>query len=273
MVNTWKKSTKSTFEEELKKVIRESIISMKEQRLFRYELINVNNQNEVNNENVLSLKDDSNYLAENENWYKSPDLKAILVLLDIIDICNSDSNEKLPALFFSSFNEDEEHIFPQTPIEKVNPSEYEKQTKKLKKYVEIVNYYLKENNDSPIVLDEDDIHWSDDNWREEQRIKYNNLILKYVPINSLGNMALLNESVNKSYGNNFFTEKRIDIMKAYRVGGYIRPHVMDAFNKQYLERTDLDDDFSRMQSWTKEDILARREYIVKVICKFLNIQI
>ena len=62
-------------------------------------------------------------------------------------------------------------------------------------------------------------------------------------------------------------------MKAYRVGGYIRPHVMDAFNKQFLERTDLDDDFSRMKCWEKDDILARREYMVKAICDFLNIQL
>lgn len=275
MVDTWKNSTRKSFEGKLKKVIREWIISMKDQRLFSEELIKIDNsdENKHENEEVHSLAEDSEKLANIENWYGSPYLKPVLVLLDIIDICQSDSNEKLPPLYFTSFREDEEHIFPQTPIEKVNQSEYNHQTKKLKKYIEIVNSCSGKNGEDPIVLDETNIHWDDQNWREEQRNKYNNIIIKYVPINSLGNMALLDESVNRGYGNDFFTEKRIDVMKAYRVGGYIRPHVMDAFNKQFLKRSDLDDDFSRMRSWTKDDILAHRVFMVKAICEFLNIQL
>lgn len=274
MVDMWKKSTRKSFEVELKKVIREWILSMKDQRLFSEGLLENDNPNEnqLENEEALSLAEDSKKLADGENWYGSPYLKPVLVLLDIIDICQSDSNEKLPPLYFTSFHEDEEHIFPQTPIEKVNQSEYSNQTKKLKKYIDIVNSCILENGGTPVEFDETDTHWENQEWREEQRNKYNNIIVKYVPINSLGNMALLNESVNRGYGNDFFTEKRIDVMKAYRIGGYIRPHVMDAFNKQFLERSDLDEDFSRMQSWTREDIHARREFMVKAICEFLNIQ-
>lgn len=275
MVNTWKKSTKKTFEEELKKTIQKWIESMEDQRLFSKELSYTGNLNEcqVDNKAILSLAEDSENLANTENWYGSPYLKPVLVLSDIIAICQSESSEKLPPQFFSAFNEDEEHIFPQTPIERINQSEYTHQTNKLKKYVSIVNDYIRKAGESPVVFNENDTHWDDENWREEQRAHFNEIILKYMPVNSLGNMALLNESVNRGYGNDFFTEKRIDVMKAYRVGGYIRPHVMDAFNKQFLERSDLDDDFSRMKCWEKEDILARREYMVKAICDFLKIQL
>lgn len=270
MVDTWKKSTRKTFEEKLKEVIREWIESMEDQRLYSKELLNSNTPNE--DRIRLSLAEDSEKLANTENWYGSSFLEPILVLSDIIVICQSESKEKLPPLFFTAFKEDEEHIFPQTPIEKINQSEYSSQTNKLKKYIAIVNNYIKKANETPIEFEENETHWDDEKWREEQRTRYNEIILKYIPINSLGNMALLNESVNRGYGNDFFTEKRIDVMKAYREGGYIRPHVMDAFNKQFLDRSDLDDDFSRMKCWEKEDILARREYMVKTICDFLNIQ-
>lgn len=275
MVKTWKESTRKTFEEKLKNVIREWIESMVDQRLYSKELSikNNTNDNRISDNTPLLLAEDSEKLANTENWYGSPYLEPILVLSDIITICQSESKEKLPPLFFAAFKEDEEHIFPQTPIEKINQSEYTHQTKKLKKYITIVNHYIQKANEIPIEFNENDTHWDDEKWREEQRTRYNEIILKYIPINSLGNMALLNESVNRSYGNDFFTEKRIDVMKAYRVGGYIRPHVMDAFNKQFLERIDLDDDFSRMKYWEKDDILARREYMVKAICDFLNIQL
>lgn len=270
MVDTWKKSTRKTFEEKLKEVIRAWIESMEDQRLYSKELLNSNTPNE--DRIKLSLAEDSEKLANTENWYGSSFLEPILVLSDIIVICQSESKEKLPPLFFTAFKEDEEHIFPQTPIEKINQSEYSSQTNKLKKYIAIINNYIKKANETPIEFEENDTHWDDEKWREEQRTRYNEIILKYIPINSLGNMALLNESVNRGYGNDFFTEKRIDVMKAYREGGYIRPHVMDAFNKQFLDRSDLNDDFSRMKCWEKEDILARREYMVKTICDFLNIQ-
>lgn len=278
MVVKWKDCTRKSFENYLKKIISDWILSMTDQRLFSEDLLKKDGQKENNegnedNDKIISLAEDSRNLGNEENWYGSPYLKGVLILVDIIDVCKSDSNEKLPPLYFTSFHEDEEHIFPQTPIEKISQSRYANQTKKLKKYIEIVNKELKDNGEAAVVFDETNIHWDDEKWREELRNKYNDLIIKYVPINSLGNMALLNESVNRGYGNDFFTEKRIDVMKAYRLGGYIRPHVMDAFNKQFLERKDIDDDFSRMQSWKKEDILARREYMVKTICNFLNIQL
>lgn len=274
IVGKWKECTRKSFEDYLKKIISDWIISMTDQRLFSEELLKTEGQTKNNgdNERTLTLAEDNQNLGIGENWYGSPNLKGVLILVDIIDICRSDSNEKLPPLYFSSFHEDEEHIFPQTPIEKTSKSDHTKQTIKLDKYFNMINKYIKEEGEHPIIFDETKVNWNDENWREELRTKYNNIIKKYVPINSLGNMALLYESVNRGYGNDFFTEKRIDVMKAYREGGYIRPHVMDAFNKQFLERSDLDDDFSRMKCWEKKDILARREYMVKTICDFLNIQ-
>ena len=92
----------------------------------------------------------------------------------------------------------------------------------------------------------------------------NDKIEKVIPVNSLGNMCVLHESVNRGYGNDFFLEKRIDIMRKSQDGYFIRPHVYDAFNKIFLERHDESIDMKMMNRWDKSDILARREYIISV---------
>ena len=81
-------------------------------------------------------------------------------------------------------------------------------------------------------------------------------------------MCVLHESVNRGYGNDFFLEKRIDIMRKSQQGFFIRPHVYDAFNKIYIERQDDSINMSMMTIWDKSDILARRKYIINQISNF-----
>jgi hypothetical protein len=83
-------------------------------------------------------------------------------------------------------------------------------------------------------------------------------------------MCVLHESVNRGYGNDFFLEKRIDIMRKSQQGFFIRPHVYDAFNKIYIERQDDSINMSMMTIWDKSDILSRRKYIINQISNFLN---
>ena len=90
-----------------------------------------------------------------------------------------------------------------------------------------------------------------------------------VPINSLGNVCLLQDSVNRSYGNDFFAKKHFDIMQKSSKGEYIRPHVIDAFAKNMATQNQRED-YTYMQKWTKEDIFARRNYIVQQIIDFLK---
>ena len=210
-------------------------------------------------------KEENEKTAFSENWY---DKKLVMVstLLDIISILSSNS-AYLPARHFKVYKEDLEHIFPQTPVgDRIKDKV--KQTQILKEYLEIINQSLSE--EEKIYIDDCDINWDDQNWKEGIKSRINDKIKKVIPVNSLGNMCVLHESVNRGYGNDFFLEKRIDIMRKSQDGYFIRPHVYDAFNKIFLERHDESIDMKMMNRWDKSDILARREYIIKRISDFLN---
>ena len=210
-------------------------------------------------------KEENEKTAFSENWY---DKKLVMVstLLDIISILSSNS-AYLPARHFKVYKEDLEHIFPQTPVgDRIKDKV--KQTQILKEYLEIINQSLSE--EEKIYIDDCDINWDDQNWKDSIKSRINDKIKKVIPVNSLGNMCVLHESVNRGYGNDFFLEKRIDIMRKSQDGYFIRPHVYDAFNKIFLERHDESIDMKMMNRWDKSDILARREYIIKQISNFLN---
>ena len=210
-------------------------------------------------------KEENEKAAFSENWY---DKKLVMVstLLDIISILSSNS-AYLPARHFKVYKEDLEHIFPQTPVgDRIKDKV--KQTQILKEYLEIINQSLSE--EEKIYIDDCDINWDDQNWKDSIKSRINDKIKKVIPVNSLGNMCVLHESVNRGYGNDFFLEKRIDIMRKSQDGYFIRPHVYDAFNKIFLERHDESIDMKMMNRWDKSDILARREYIIKQISNFLN---
>lgn len=210
-------------------------------------------------------KEENEKTAFSENWY---DKKLVMVstLLDIISILSSNS-AYLPARHFKVYKEDLEHIFPQTPVgDRIKDKV--KQTQILKEYLEIINQSLSE--EEKIYIDDCDINWDDQNWKDSIKSRINDKIKKVIPVNSLGNMCVLHESVNRGYGNDFFLEKRIDIMRKSQDGYFIRPHVYDAFNKIFLERHDESIDMKMVNRWDKSDILARREYIIKRISNFLN---
>ena len=209
---------------------------------------------------------DNETTAFQEMWYDNK-LVNVSTLLDIINILSSKSNTKLPAKYFKAHKEDLEHIFPQTPIgDKIKDKE--KQSQILIQYVEIINQSISD--EERINLTKDDIDWDNQEWKEEIKATIKDKIVKIIPINSLGNMCVLHESVNRGYGNDFFLEKRIDIMRKSQQGFFIRPHVYDAFNKIYIERQDDSINMSMMTIWDKSDILARRKYIINQISNFLN---
>ncbi len=209
---------------------------------------------------------DNETTAFQEMWYDNK-LVNVSTLLDIISILSSKSNTKLPAKYFKAHKEDLEHIFPQTPIgDRIKDKE--KQSQILIQYVGIINQSISD--DERINLTKDDIDWDNQEWKEEIKAIIKDKIGKIIPINSLGNMCVLHESVNRGYGNDFFLEKRIDIMRKSQQGFFIRPHVYDAFNKIYIERQDDSINMSMMTIWDKSDILGRRKYIINQISNFLN---
>lgn len=243
-----------------KKLYRKDFIRFLKKRIASTEVFNdLINQTE-------RCKEENEKNAFLENWYDNK-LITVSVLLDIISILSS-NNTCLPARHFKAYKEDLEHIFPQTPVGDRIKDKI-KQTQILKEYIDIINQSLSE--EEKININDCDIDWENQNWKDDIKFRINNRIEKVIPVNSLGNMCVLHESVNRGYGNDFFLEKRIDIMRKSQEGFFIRPHVYDAFNKIFLERHDESIDMKMMNRWDRSDILARREYIIKRISNFLNI--
>lgn len=242
-----------------KKLYRKDFIRFLKRRIASTEVFNdLINQSE-------RCKEENEKIAYSENWYDNK-LVTVSTLLDIISILSSNS-AYLPARHFKVYKEDLEHIFPQTPVgDRIKDKV--KQTQILKEYLEIINQSLSE--EEKIYIDDCDINWDDQNWKDSIKSRINDKIKKVIPVNSLGNMCVLHESVNRGYGNDFFLEKRIDIMRKSQESFFIRPHVYDAFNKIFLKRHDESIDMEMMNRWDKSDILARREYIIKRISNFLN---
>lgn len=242
-----------------KKLYRKDFIRFLKKRIASTEVFNdLINQTE-------RCKEENEKTAFLENWYDNK-LITVSVLLDIISILSSNST-CLPARHFKAYKEDLEHIFPQTPVgERIKDKI--KQTQILKEYIDIINQSLSE--EEKININDCDIDWENQNWKDDIKFRINNRIEKVIPVNSLGNMCVLHESVNRGYGNDFFLEKRIDIMRKSQEGFFIRPHVYDAFNKIFLERHDESIYMKMMNRWDRSDILARREYIIKRISNFLN---
>ena len=242
-----------------KKLYRKDFIRFLKKRIASTEVFNdLINQTE-------RCKEENEKTAFLENWYDNK-LITVSVLLDIISILSSNST-CLPARHSKAYKEDLEHIFPQTPVGDRIKDKI-KQTQILKEYIDIINQSLSE--EEKININDCDIDWENQNWKDDIKFRINNRIEKVIPVNSLGNMCVLHESVNRGYGNDFFLEKRIDIMRKSQEGFFIRPHVYDAFNKIFLERHDESIDMKMMNRWDRSDILARREYIIKRISNFLN---
>lgn len=229
---------------------------------------------EIRNNDVIKVairegKDDE--LNYNENWYDGDeeDMSFVMVLLDIISIINSQKSKfpiaNIDALHFTPQKEDKEHIFPQTPLSQTFT------IKTLKAYVDVAfecKYKIRQSKE--IIMEMIDHFQNIILGNERFREYFNNKMTREViPVNSLGNVCLLQDRVNRSYGNDFFTQKHFDIISKSRNGEYIRPHVLDAFSKAMAterQRTD----YNYMQKWTKDDIYARRRYIVDTIKKYLE---
>ena len=119
-----------------------------------------------------------------------------------------------------------------------------------------------------IEINEKDIKWDDDDWKNQTTELINSHLMKIIPLNSIGNICLLNKSVNRSYGNDFYTDKRSDIISKSRKGYYIRPHTIAAFDKAFLDKND--DDTKDLTSWSESDILHRRKKIIQDIYDFIK---
>lgn len=246
IVNIWNKweenISRDAFIKELKNIIEKELVNS----------FNYNNKNTL--ESYLSSITNINF-----NWYgMSKETIKLLVLMDIIKILKNEEKNfvRLPAEYFSKYNEDIEHIFSKTPNNETT-------IKEAKENIENIIKLVKGNKDTDrlnkfknkIIKKEDTEKLNDIEFLEE----YKQLILSIPIINSIGNLVLLNLSVNRGYGNSEYEIKRNKIVSLYESNNkykYIRNHTWTIFTKSFYSNESKD-----LNDWTIKDIETTAKYI------------
>lgn len=242
-----------------------------------YNLWNLDGQNRKNF--LKSLKDemqkvifgkDEKYLlieqiidfdSENKtDWYTMDELEKMLVLLDVIQISKNKELPFLSPLHFKKNKEDKEHIYPCTPK---NIKELDESADGYKSIVE----YLRKTN-----LDEKLFPYTEEIWKsfaeaEKQKIllELENKIHGLTPINSIGNLVLLHLSINRGFGNDYYSDKRASVVFNMHEGEYVRQHTLNVFVKGRRNASDLN-------NWTFTDIKNNAIEISERVMNFFEIK-
>ena len=248
----WRKSeSKSKFELLLKDKIITFILDP-----YKDDIQTDNNQNQTREELLSELKND--ITNPDSNWYDNKDEKLfdILILQDILQCLSSESINRLKVEFFKNNSEDKEHILPQTP--KLNEVTNEK-----KEWVELINKLegLKEGEKEELeyLLPKEDVPLSD------EQLKNIAHAMNKIGLNSIGNIVLLNASVNRGYGNADYLDKRATILSKYFSSDtYIRPHTIRIFMKGNSESK------TEQNVWSLPDIKKNAEKIYTSIENWIN---
>ncbi len=82
------------------------------------------------------------------------------------------------------------------------------------------------------------------------------------PINSIGNLVLLHLSINRGFGNDYYTDKRISVISNTENGEYIRQHTLKVFVKQ-TQNEDI-------SNWTMQDITYNADKIYDTLKMFFK---
>jgi len=240
---------------------------------YKYLLDNISKNLFVNKSDQSNNLSETEYekICFEENWYEDDNVIPIMILLDIIH--EERNGKRLPVDMFTSNGADKEHIFPQTPLGAVtNKKEIGDRKTILKEYVNLVNECV-DGQDKVNISDPID-KWDDTKMQskdlEELQTEINEKIKKVIPINCLGNICLLDKCLNRSYGNDFYTAKRLAVVNNYFNGSYIRPHVIEAFDKSWEKRESDKISNDIMNLWKKDDIIKRRKYIYESINSYLT---
>jgi len=198
-----------------------------------------------------------------ENWYNNDkELYQILILLDIFRIL--DSIKKLPTDYFTRKSgqkdgEDKEHILSQTP--RKDNGEITTIKTDWEKFVQSEDF-----KDIRSQM-QDILNHSDAELTEQELIQLQNL-LNSAGLNSIGNMALLDLRINRSYGNADYTHKRTIIFQEYMNQKYVRPHTLAVFMKGDIDAREATG--IPLNRWTLEDIKRNTDKIAKEIGKNFN---
>lgn len=204
------------------------------------------------------------------NWYETGILDKVLILLDVIAHCKeTDSGNPLPFMmpkYLAIHMEDKEHIYPGTPKQLDVLKEIEQPVTTINQYIEELN---KGYEDEALigVWDLSDEEWSvlEADEQEQRRKRLKHEIHQKRPINSIGNLVMLHRSINRSFGNDYYPEKRKMVVKNAQNGEYIRQHTLNVFVKN-VETEDLNE-------WTMEDIQSNARHIRNALVDFFEVEL
>ena len=225
----------------------------------------------------------------NKQWY-GKDSKGITDLLVLMDVmictgiyCNlwdnagpkkkpmfkiqdiKKSKTRLPAAYFTKAHENFEHIRSCAPSQ-----EEGKEVREKKEWIEHINrnYAEVSNNTEEAKMKNallEILNKVTEDTLNDSTINRLNLEMNKYGQHSLGNMALLDEHVNKSYGNDQFQKKIQRIFSEYMNDEwYIRPYTMTVFEHKIK-------DPDRSWRWTQQNIKENAENIASNTEIILNL--
>lgn len=224
----------------------------------------------------------------NQQWYgKDPDgITNALVLMDVL-ICTglyrdqwnslidkrpaiiSDmkpGKNRLPASYFTKYNENFEHIRSCAP----NPEEGKEERNKEKWIQHIRNIYAEQDSSTEILLKNallEILENYPEDYLDDATINKLNKEMNKFGQHSIGNMALLDEHVNKSYGNDNFQRKIQRIFSEFMKNKwFIRPYTMMVFEHKIKDN-------DKAWRWTQLNITDNATNIANNIETFLNLKL
>jgi uncharacterized protein with ParB-like and HNH nuclease domain len=164
----------------------------------------------------------------NSDWYNlySNQTLRLLPLLDVIYYSDK-KDRKLPAVYFKVNQEDKEHIMCQNPREGE-----ENEGIRISDAKDFLTRYFHNYGEKPEIksfIDELEKLRQEDFISNENKERFDELLHRY-SLNSIGNIVLLDLSVNRSYGNAPHNEKVFRITSEFFGNEhYIRPHTAGVF--------------------------------------------
>lgn len=213
------------------------------------------------------------------NWYVNANLPTILILNDILIAIRATSLNRLPVRYLRVYNEDREHISCQTP----NDKELNNKERWLADLTDLEKFEVEDSQkidfQKSIVQLRMKIQGADEITRDLKQ-EIIGTLTKF-GLNSIGNIVLLNSSVNRGYGNSPFVDKRLAIINNYfdnktddvkRVksrNAYIRPYTLKTFLSN-LGGEESEQHTLTKDNWRLSDIKANAEAIASAVESFLN---
>jgi len=191
------------------------------------------------------------------NWYKQNKEKLVqgLILMDLIHSLKNNQS-RIPYAGFTKKANDIEHIFPQKPAD---PDDIES-------YVDFLNQHIVEGGKHRFKYSKLKKELNEEEF--EIRVEaFISRITEGYKIHAIGNLVLLNSSLNRSISNSSYSYKRARIIDYYNRGNYIQPHTFHVFVRYFNDLENRNNDF---EHWSQKDITDNSEAIALAIKGFFE---